>query len=290
MKFFLSILLLGCFKNSQSQLNTDSILIDNNYRTFNYNLPKTKIKKGSLLFVLHGSGGSGKGIMSQTKNLEAIADKEKLLIVYPDGYKNFWNECRKFATSAANKENINENAFFAEMISYCKAKFNIDTNKVYVAGFSGGGHMAYKLAMTMPNKINSIAAIVANMPDSASCDCTYANKALPVLIINGTADNVNPYNGGEMFVNNTSYGVVKSTVNTFQYWASLAGYFGFPPTINLPNKDTTDNCFIESHTCSAKNKPTIKLLTVVGGKHEFPKDIDAFLYAWAFFKEGSYKR
>jgi polyhydroxybutyrate depolymerase len=285
MKLFLSLLFVVCFTNAKSQLITDSILIENNYRTFAYNLPKTKIKNGSLLFVLHGSGGSGKGIISQTKNVEAIADKEKLLIIYPDGYKNYWNECRRFATSAANKENINENAFFAEMIKYFEVKFNIDTIKVYVVGFSGGGHMAYKLAMTMPNKIHGIAAIVANMPDSASCDCNYANKPLPVLIVNSTADNVNPYNGGEMFVNNTSYGVVKSTVKTFEYWASLAGYFGFPPKRNLPNKDTTDNCYIESHTCSAKNKPTIRLLKVVGGKHEFPKDIDVFLYAWEFFKK-----
>jgi len=52
--------------------------------------------------------------------------------------------------------------------------------------------MVYKLGLTISDRIKGIAAIVANIPDSASCDCTLAGKALPVLIINGTAENVNP--------------------------------------------------------------------------------------------------
>ena len=124
--------------------------------------------------------------------------------------------------------------------------YGINEKKVFAAGFSGGGHMAYKLALTMPDKIRAIAAIVANQPDSAYSDCIESKIAVPVLIINGTLDATNPYTGGEMFVNNNSFGVVRSTENTFNYWAALAGYSGEPVKKTLPDIDPADNKTIES--------------------------------------------
>ncbi len=283
MKYILFILLLAVSPAAHSQLMTDSILIEKHYRTFHYNQPAGDIQGGSLLFIMHGSGGSSSDMLKHTTKLEARSAKDKLLVVYPDGYQHFWNECRKYSTAAANKENINENAFFNEMIKYFRAKFSISENKIYAAGFSGGGHMAYKLGLTMPGQIKAIAAVVANMPDSASCDCTLSGKALPVLIINGTGDGVNPYNGGEMFVNNASYGVVRSTENTFGYWASLAGYNGTPEKKLLADTDTTDHKTIEQFAYHQPGKPPVTLLKVIGGKHDYPGDIDVYVYAWEFF-------
>ena len=283
-KIFSSLLLLISLV-AHSQLVTDSILVEQHYRTFSYSKPIANITKGSLMFVMHGSGGSSNDMLKKTILLEAMSAKEKLLLVYPNGYQHFWNECRKYSTAIANKENINENAFFTAMINYFQIKFGISKNKIYASGFSGGGHMAYKLALTMPQQIKAIAAVVANMPDSASCDCTFAGKAKPVLIINGTLDNTNPYNGGEMFVNNTSYGVVRSTDNTFNYWATLAGYKGPPKKTLLPDTDPSDNKIIERYAYQQKNKPSITLLKVIGGQHNYPNDIDVYVYIWEFFKK-----
>lgn len=290
MKKVLTTVLIIFSLAAQSQLLTDSILIEQHYRTFSYNTPAGNMAGGSLMFVMHGSGGSSSDMLKRTIKLEAIAAKEKLLLVYPDGYKHFWNECRKFSTAVANKENINEQAFFTAMITYFEMKYGVSKNKIYAAGFSGGGHMAYKLAATLPNQIKAIAAVVANMPDSASMDCTLAGKALPVLIINGTLDNVNPYNGGEMFVSNASFGVVRSSENTFNYWASLAGYAGNPKKIVLPDTDPEDKKTIEAYTFNKKNKPTVSLLKVIGGKHDYPNDIDVYVYAWRFFSTASKKQ
>jgi hypothetical protein len=122
------------------------------------------------------------------------------------------------------------------------------------------------------------------MPDSASCDCDFAGKPLPVLIVNGTLDPTNPYNGGEMFVNNSSYGKVRSTENSFGYWSSLAGYTGSPVKKTLPDTDPADQRTIESYTYNQPGKPQVTLLKVIGGKHDLPNDIDVFVYAWDFFK------
>jgi polyhydroxybutyrate depolymerase len=278
-------MVIGCCATAKAQLASDSVLIDGHYRSFMFQPPPALQKPQSLMFIMHGSGGNAQNMVAPSAKLLAIAPQEKLLLVYPNGYAHFWNECRKYATSAANKENIDEAAFFTAMIQYFGQRYDVDSNRIYAIGFSGGGHMAYKLGLTMPGKIKAISAIVANLPDSASCDCTLAGKPLPVLIVNGTADNVNPYQGGEMFVDNSSYGVVRSSQGSFGYWARLAGYTGQPSIQELPNTDTADGCTITGFTYRKKHRPTVTLLQVNGGGHSFPKDVDVFLYAWAFFKK-----
>jgi polyhydroxybutyrate depolymerase len=267
-----------------AQVVSDSFVIEKHPRLFHFVQPTQLQKNASLIFVLHGSGGSGEQMMLPAKNLQAKANAENLLIVYPDGYQHYWNECRKRAQSQANLLDINEQAFFDSMIGYFQRTYKIDPKKVFAIGFSGGGHMAYKLAMTMPQKMSGIAAIVANIPDTNNLDCDEMKKPLPVLIVNGTEDEVNPYNGGEMKVNNLSYGFVRSTDRSFLYWAKLAGYKGEPTKKAWPDKDSTDNQFIDQFAFRATNKPEIMLLKVFGGTHSFPKGIDVFEEAWQFFK------
>lgn len=284
MKKILVLLFLFISFIAHSQLVTDSVLIEGHYRSFMYNTPTAIIKNGNLMFLMHGSGGSSSDMIKHSTKLEAISAKENLLVVYPNGYQHYWNECRKYSNAAANKEDINEAAFFTAMINYFQKKYSISKDKIFAAGFSGGGQMAYKLAATMPDKIKAVTAVVANLPDSASCDCKLSGKAKPILIINSTDDQTNPYNGGEMFVNNASFGVVLSTEKTFAYWAHLAGYTGAPEKTLLPDTDPNDKKTIERYAYHQKNKPLVVLLKVVGGHHDYPNDIDLWVYAWEFFK------
>lgn len=270
--------------NGFGQLITDSIKIDNNYRTFHFIKPATELKAGSLIFVLHGSGGSGLQMLTVTGKLAAIAGSENILLVYPDGYKHFWNECRKNATCAANLENINEEEFFGRMIDYFADRFYINRRKVFAIGTSGGGHMAYKLALTIPEKFRAITAIIANLPDTGNMDCIEKKQPMPVMIINGTDDTVNPYNGGEVIIPGTKLGKVRSTNETFAYWASIDGYGGKPKHLKLPDTDPADGKTIEKYFYRKKGKPEVVLLKVVHGKHDYPNDIDVYLEAWQFFK------
>jgi len=286
-KFFLVIILSVFGFSSQAQLIHDSVLIEGHYRSFHFKKPNGLVPNGSLVFILHGSGGNGLGVMKGEEKLQERAEGEHVLLVYPDGYKNFWNECRKAATSTANIENINEQAFFASMIDYFKKNYKVDDKKVFAIGTSGGGHMAYKLALTMPKKFKAITAIIANLPDSANMDCAESPAPLSVMIINGTIDTINPYAGGEVKIPGTYLGTVRSTDETFKYWAKLNGYKGEPTKESLPDKDPSDGKTIEKYTYKTKGKPEVVLLKVLGGKHDYPNDIDVYLEAWSFFKRNS---
>lgn len=271
--------------NVQSQIVHDSLLIDGHYRVFHFSKPKTSNTGGSLVFVLHGSGGNGENMMARAAKLEELSFNENLIVVYPDGYKKYWNECRKASTAVANVENIDENAFFEGMIIYFSKNYSVNLQQVFAVGTSGGGHMAYKLALTMPQKFRAITAIIANLPDSANMDCPEARIPVPVMIINGTADPVNPYNGGEVVITGVVLGTVRSTENTFHYWSGLAGYQGNPVKELLADTDPTDGKTIERYSFSARGKPEIVLLKVIGGKHDYPNDIDVHVAAWNFFKK-----
>jgi polyhydroxybutyrate depolymerase len=281
--FLISITLIST-NNSIAQLISDSLLIDGYYRSFHFNNPFSENKNASLVFALHGSGGTGIKIMKGAEKLEEIAKDENLLLVYPDGYKNYWNECRKMATSAANVENIDENSFFSQMIDYFISRYQINPRHVFAVGTSGGGHMAYKLAMTMPEKFKAITAIIANIPDSGNLDCIEKKKPMSVMIINGTADQTNPYNGGEMSVSGAIWGRVRSTEQSFNYWAKLDGYNGEPEKELLPDTDPADGKTIEKYTYKKKGKPEVVLLKVINGQHNYPNDINVYLESWQFFK------
>lgn len=278
------VLLFINFLEVKSQVITDSIQVENNYRVFHFNKPTQTTKNYDLIFVLHGSGGNGKDMMQPAMSLEKIAGQEHFLLVYPDGYKRYWNECRKLATSAANQEDVNEQAFFEGMQRYFSQKYGVNSQHFFALGLSGGGHMAYKLALTMPQKCKAISAVVANMPDTPNLDCIEAKVPVAVMIINGTKDATNPYNGGEMVVNGNSFGTVRSADNSFQYWASLAGYTGKPTEVALPDPDASNKQTITRYTFKQKGKPEVTLFKVTGGEHVFPKDIDGFLESWKFFK------
>ncbi|QHV98441.1 alpha/beta hydrolase family esterase [Spirosoma endbachense] len=267
---------------AQKPLLTDSILVEGHYRTFHFLKPPKP--NATLIFVLHGSGGDGLGIRKGASKLEEKSDTENLLLVYPDGYKRYWNECRKTANSAANLENINENSFFGEMITYFDTKYKINVKQIFAIGTSGGGHMAYKLALTMPEKFRAISALIANLPDTNNLDCPEKRVPIPVMIVNGTDDKVNPYNGGEVITGTISLGLVRSTDRTFSYWASLAGYQNKPVKELLPDTDPADGKTIERYTYKLRGKPEITLLKVLGGKHDYPNDINVYLESWNFFK------
>lgn len=277
-----SLILSALTANAQHVL--DSLQIEGHYRTFAYN-PQLKVKPGaSLVFVMHGSGGEPMGIVRRGAKVEALAETDHVMVVYPGGYKRYWNECRKASTAVANVENLNEEAFFEALIDHFAAKYKINKNQVFATGFSGGGHMSYKLALTMPGKIRAVSAVVANLPTEENMDCAPMNKPIPVMITNGTADQTNPYNGGEVVTTGVTLGTVRSTDQTFQYWAKLDGYTGEPVKSMLPDGDASNNITVEKYTYKQKGKPEVTLLKVVNGKHEFVTDFDMFEESWKFFK------
>lgn len=268
----------------RAQLVSDSVRVGPHYRSYHYTKPSGTDRPRSLVFVLHGSGGDGRSMQRAVRTLEPAARRQQTLVVYPDAYKRFWNECRKASPAAANQEDVDEQGFFSGMIAALQKQYGIDPKQVFVVGTSGGGHMAYKLGLTMPGTFRAITAIIANLPDSTNLDCVPSGRALPVMIVNGTEDPINPYEGGAVVLGgNMNMGRVRSTGQTLAYWAGLAHHTGQPTLEKLPDTNPGDGRTVERYTYHAAGKPDVVLLKVIGGKHDYPGDIDVHLEALRFF-------
>lgn len=282
------MLLCLAFFSTKAQTISDSVLVDGNYRKFHFTKPNPSIKYTDLMFIIHGSNGDGlqmrKGVMASSK-VEQNANESNTIIFYPDAYKRYWNECRKASPAEANLLNINEQDFFEAMINYANKNLGINKKNVFVSGMSGGGHMTYKLSMTMPGTFKAAAAFVANLPDSTNMDCVMSNaKPIPMMIINGTADPINPYNGGVVDLGAIKMGAVLSTEKTLTYWANLAKYKGVPSKEILQDAKPNNAENIEKYTYKKKHHPEIVLYKVNGMKHSFPADIDGLVEALMFFQ------
>jgi polyhydroxybutyrate depolymerase len=235
--------------------------------------PDRPLESAAAVIMLHGARGSGKRIRRGSGyGLDLLADRHGFIVVYPEGYERHWNDCRAAAQYQAKLSNVDDVAFMRELVSFIAAEYAVDRNRVFVAGLSNGGQMAYRLALEAPDLVRGIAVIAASMPTQENMSCIGSGKAVPVMIINGTADPINPYGGGEVTLVGPfgSRGDVMSAQASAQYWARLAQYSTEPFFHRYPDNNADDGSVAERMVWTANGRPEVALVTVDGGGHTIP--------------------
>ena len=96
-----------------SEQKTINITIDGNTRSFIVYLPTGYNNAGKMpmSFAIHGGSGTPEG-MIQIANFKTIADRDKVVLVYPAGIQNNWNDGRP---TTPNQLGINDVSFFNQM-------------------------------------------------------------------------------------------------------------------------------------------------------------------------------
>lgn len=272
--FFISLLASISFfvlgQESYKTLESDSLRVGVLTRSFLYHKSPNLASKTKLIFVLHGSGGSGKLIHQFTDAwFSKLADEHgNVIVVYPNGYKKHWNECRKEANFEANLLNIDDDSFFIAMINYFSKIYGIDKKNVFVTGHSNGGHEVFKLAKELPQYFKKYAAVSANLPVASNDDCKESKKAVSIMVINGTGDGINPYDGGLVNLPGGALrGNVISTDQTMNYWANLAK-LDYSKGLKTNYPDTNNEDGTTASLIKIQNKKyDIRLIKVENGGH-----------------------
>ncbi len=275
------ILLLICnFASAQGRpyfysTKADSLEIDGIFRSYLYHIPKEVSANPKIILVLHGSTMTAIQMVGLTGfEFNILADSLKdVIIVYPQGYEKYWNDCRKSATYKTNTLDLNEMNFFKGIISKLERDSKIKHKSVFVVGYSNGGQMVYKLAKENPNFFKGFAVISANLPVASNNDCLSSNKAVSILIANGTADPVNPFNGGDVVVGDgKKRGEVIPTFNSVQYWKDLLEDDEIIETQKeLPDVVKEDNSTVVVYSYKSKNsKKKVELVKIINGGHIIP--------------------
>jgi polyhydroxybutyrate depolymerase len=208
---------------------------------------------------------------------DCLADQHGFVVVYPDGYRRNWNDCRKDATFPAKRENIDDMSFIRALIARSMVEQAIDEKRVYVFGYSNGGHMAFRLAMEAPDEIAAVAAVAASLPTPDASSCPQQGRTSRVMLINGTEDPINPYQGGPITLFGfASRGPVMSSVTSARNFAERNGITTPPIPVELPKGISDDITSVETLTWHTDGKPSCCLCTGRGGGHVIPQQAYRF--------------
>jgi poly(3-hydroxybutyrate) depolymerase len=211
------------------------------------------LSKPPVVFVLHGTGMTGAQMVTNTK-MDAVADKEKFLAVYPNGINNSWQ-----TAPATDFE------FLLAIVDTLDARYHIDRERVYVSGFSQGGVMAYHAACRYADKFAAVAPVSGRIQET----CT-PKRTIPLLAIFGTAD-------------------VLSPAAFMQDMGIIANFDGCPktPVITSPYPVGNPGSAV-THMEFGPCRDGIKVWadSIKGGPHEWPMNaMNGSEEVWGFFKE-----
>jgi polyhydroxybutyrate depolymerase len=243
---------------------TWSIKVNGNTRSCVVHVP-SGIDKPALVYFVHGAFGSGAGFENDTKG-DVTADREKFIAVYPSASSNGGSG------TWADMYGTSDFPFYLKIRDTINARYHIDTNRVYMTGFSQGGMISFVAGCSFSN----IFAAVAPVSGHSGTTCNL-KRPVPVFMTFGTKD---------MGVVN---GDVSSFLNDLKVWLKLDSCPS-TPTITRPYPSSNPNSVVTRITygpCAQGSYVVVD--SIQGGGHGWPTDtrtsVNQADEVWAFFKQ-----
>lgn len=242
-------------------------------RTFTYYLPSSLADAPALVLVFHGSGGNA----AQSRAMfgyafDQLAEKEGFLVAYPDGYERHFNGCRKAGPYSANELNIDDVGFMRFLTQWFVVEHGANQQAVFATGVSNGGQMALRLALEAPDLVAAVAPIATSLPTPDNMGCVASGEPVALLLMNGTDDPMNPYEGGTVALYGLlgDRGQVLSSAESARYWANLAGHTGQPAVEVLADINPEDDSIVSVERWHTPQKRPVAHYTIIGGGHNAP--------------------
>ena len=139
-----------------------------------------------LVVVLHGAGGTASDVRAHL-GWDALADREGLMIAYPDGLDRTWNAGA--CCGPARDRGVDDVAFLDALVAVMRRDDGV--GDVYAVGFSNGAMMSYAWACARPGALAGIGPVAGAL----TVDCP-APAPLTVVAVHGTRDERVPVEGG----------------------------------------------------------------------------------------------
>ncbi len=164
-----------------------------------------------LIVMLHGCAQNPDDFALGT-GMNALAEKRGCLVAYPKQSTSHNNmACWNWFNPKDQARDLGEAAIIAGIANEIMAEFDVDPDRIFVAGLSAGGAMAAILAATYPDVFaaagihsglpygaaNDVASAFNSMRKGASADASSAvETSIRTIVFHGEADRtVHPANG-----------------------------------------------------------------------------------------------
>ena len=247
---FISFFLLGITENKIAT-KKDIINFDGKKREYYFSFPKNTSEPFPLIINFHGF--SSHAIEQQKfSEMDNYAHQNGVGVIYPEGIKKSWN----IGKGMMNDEN--DIGFVNALIDSVTSKYNIDSDRIYVCGFSNGGEFSYELMCELSNKIAAFGSVGGNFIINENRSCN-VNREIPLIHIHGTKDRLEKYNGYD--------GYYLSTIESVDFWAKH-NQLDKMVVENIKDIHKKDGTNVEKYTFF-KDKSDTKVihLKVVNGGH-----------------------
>ncbi len=254
-------------------------------RTYETYFPENK-KIQYLLVALHGRAGTGKEFFIKSE-MYSIADREGILLIFPDGENKSWTDGRKLST---DNENLDDKGFILALTKKYQTEFFIPKENLILIGYSNGGYMTEKIAFES-NIFNTYITFVSTI----SLNLSKQQPKFPqnIMLVNGTEDPIVPYSGGEVL---GGKGKILSVEESISIWKKRNLCTNEEIVKPKDKFDDGVNVF-EIIYKNCKTKKSLKLIRLDGAGHGYPgkleneikfgrftEEISANEEIWKFFK------
>lgn len=212
-----------------------------------------------LLFVFHGGGGDAAGIAAHT-GLTQAAGARGYAVVYPDGVRGYWNDGRG---ARAGQDDV---GFIRALLDSLRAGLPADPRRIYATGISNGAGLAFRLACDLPGTFAAIAPVAGALAAELEQRCGAA-APVSVVMYQGTADRLMPYDGGDL---SSSRGSVLAATRTAALFARVNGCAGGPRVTAEPDTVRDGTRVLRSVYGGCRDGREVVLFTIEGGGHTWP--------------------
>jgi polyhydroxybutyrate depolymerase len=241
-------------------------------RTYSTYVPRELAKGAPLVVVMHGAGENGARIRIETGYaFERLADEHGFAVVYPNAYEGYWDICTVAEDVSAKGLNVDDVGFLVGMVDKLVSEISLDPGRVFAAGSSRGGFMAFRLALEAPSRFRAVAAASASVPSPENFKCKPTGQGTPsVMIMNGTDDPLVPFDGGSVSLLGLFYrlGKVRSSRESGQYFADLNHITGTP---ERNETQVADGVRVEQVLWRNNSNVEVELVAIHGGGHGIPQ-------------------
>ena len=235
-----------------------------------------------LVLLLHGYSEDGPTDVAYL-HFEPLVESAGILLAAPDGlldssWARFWNAtpaCCDFDGVAVDDE-----AYLRGLLADIRAAWTVDPARVYVVGYSNGGFMAHRMACNDAAEIAGIVSLAGEtFLDPGDCNPT---EPVSVLQIQGDADSIIPYGGGELFGMSESFPGAVDTVTHWQdYDGCAAGLVGDPGAIDLDRSIAGPETSVRRFA-GCERESGVELWTIQGADHgpDLGREFAAGVWQW----------
>ncbi len=148
-----------------------------------------------VMLAFHGGGGEAAGFQADA-GLDAVADREGFIVVYPFGTGPLPRRLLTFNAGAccgyASDERVDDVGFAIALLDELAHRAAIDPRRIYATGHSNGAMMAYRLANDRADRVAAIAPVAGALQVAQFTP----SRAVAVLHIHSADDPRALYEGG----------------------------------------------------------------------------------------------